>query len=89
MHPPGAGASALEHILGDRATMPTAAGLLLDQTWRMHPDLCRYMPYNAQIRAIETALTASGQTGLRVETVDKFQGQEAPVVIHSMAMVPW
>ncbi len=41
-HPPGAGASALEHILGDRATMPEAAGLLLDQTWRMHPDLCRY-----------------------------------------------
>jgi superfamily I DNA and/or RNA helicase len=31
-HPPGAGASALEHILGDRATMPAAAGLLLDQT---------------------------------------------------------
>ncbi len=22
--------------------MPAAAGLLLDQTWRMHPDLCRY-----------------------------------------------
>ena len=41
-HPPGAGASALEHILGDRATMPAAAGLLLDRTWRMHPDLCRY-----------------------------------------------
>ncbi len=41
-HPPGAGASALEHILGDRATMPAGAGLLLDQTWRMHPDLCEY-----------------------------------------------
>jgi len=27
---------ALEHILGDHATMP-AAGLLLDRTWRMHP----------------------------------------------------
>lgn len=37
-----AGASALEHILGDRATMPAAAGVLLDQTWRMHPDLCWY-----------------------------------------------
>ncbi|HEY4464763.1 MAG TPA: AAA domain-containing protein, partial [Streptosporangiaceae bacterium] len=41
-HPPGAGVSALEHILGDHATMPPDAGLLLDQTWRMHPDLCRY-----------------------------------------------
>jgi predicted RecB family nuclease len=41
-HPPGAGASALGHILDGRATMPEGAGLLLDQTYRMHPDLCRY-----------------------------------------------
>ena len=41
-HPLGAGASALEHILGERATMPADAGLLLDRTWRMHPRLCRY-----------------------------------------------
>jgi uncharacterized protein len=163
-HPPGAGASALEHILDGRATMPAAAGLLLDQTWRMHPDLCRYTsaafydgklggvdglgrqeiqgwgsglrlvevphqgntnaspeearevarlagqltgqrwrdkngaersmepadilivtPYNAQIRAIQGALAGIGQTGFRVGTVDKFQGQEAPAVIYSMA----
>ena len=41
-HPPGAGASALEHILGDHRTVPPDAGLLLDRTWRMHPRLCRY-----------------------------------------------
>jgi len=41
-HPPGAGVSALGHILGERATMPEGAGLLLDRTYRMHPDLCRY-----------------------------------------------
>ena len=41
-HPPGAGVSALEHILGDHLTVPPDAGLLLDQTWRMHPRLCRY-----------------------------------------------
>ena len=41
-HPPGAGVSALEHILGDHATMPPDTGLLLDRTWRMHPELCRY-----------------------------------------------
>jgi len=166
--PPGAGASALGHILGDRATMPEGAGLLLDQTYRMHPDLCRYTsevfydgklhgadglgrqeilgeepfsgsglrvvevlhegntnaspeeacevmrlaetlagyswrdrdgvvqpvgrdgvlivtPYNAQIRAIQSAFTARGLSGFRVGTVDKFQGREAPVVIYSMA----
>jgi uncharacterized protein len=41
-HPPGAGASALEHILDGHDTMPAGAGLLLEQTWRMHPRLCRY-----------------------------------------------
>ncbi|HZD66055.1 MAG TPA: AAA domain-containing protein, partial [Acidimicrobiales bacterium] len=41
-HPPGVGVSALEHVLGDRATMPEAAGLFMDRTRRMHPDLCTY-----------------------------------------------
>jgi uncharacterized protein len=41
-HPPGSGVSALEHVLGDHATMPPHAGLLIDKTWRMHPDLCRF-----------------------------------------------
>lgn len=41
-HPPGAGVSALEHILGEHATMPADAGLLIERTWRMHPQLCRY-----------------------------------------------
>jgi uncharacterized protein len=41
-HPPGAGVSALEHILGEHATMPDDAGLLLDETWRMHPQLCQF-----------------------------------------------
>jgi uncharacterized protein len=55
-HPPGAGASALGHILGERATMPEGAGLLLDQTYRMHPDLCRYTSevfYDGKLRGVE------------------------------------
>ena len=168
-HPPGAGASALDHVLGEHATMPAGAGLLIDTTWRMHPALCRYTsqafydgrltgvaglerqevlgqgaprgaglrvhpvphegntssspeeaqavadlvreltgrewqdaaghrhplgpdqilvvtPYNAQVRAIEEALgRAGGPTGVRVGTVDKFQGREAAVAIYSMA----
>ncbi len=167
-HPLGSGVSALEHILGDRATMPPDVGLLIDKTWRMHPELCRFTsetfydgkltampdlarqeivgdsplpgagmrvievphegntnaspeeaavvaelvrdllgrewrnlsgelsaigveqimvvtPYNAQIRAIQSAAVGAGLSGLQVGTVDKFQGREAPVVIYSMA----
>jgi predicted RecB family nuclease len=167
-HPPGSGVSALEHILGERATMPPEAGLLIDTTWRMHPDLCRFTsetfydgkltsmpnlirqeilgdpplsgaglrivevphegnsnaspeeaavvadlvrnflgrqwrdrfgelvpigveqimvvtPYNAQIRAIQSAAASAVLPRLQAGTVDKFQGREAPVVIYSMA----
>jgi uncharacterized protein len=38
-------------------------------------------PYNAQVSALIAALPA----GARVGTVDKFQGQEAPLVFYSMA----
>jgi len=40
-------------------------------------DILIVTPYNAQIRAIQTALAASGQAGFKVGTVDKFQGREA------------
>ena len=39
-------------------------------------------PYNAQVREIAHRLS---DTKVQVGTVDKFQGQEAPVVIYSMA----
>jgi uncharacterized protein len=42
-------------------------------------------PYNAQVRRIRSALAADGFEHVRVGTVDKFQGQEAPVVFFSMA----
>jgi uncharacterized protein len=42
-------------------------------------------PFNAQIREIDGALLGRGIIGARVGTVDKFQGQQAPVVIYSMA----
>jgi predicted RecB family nuclease len=168
-HPPGSEVSALEHVLGLRATMPDDAGLFLDETHRMHPTLCRYSsevfydsrlrgiaslqhqaldgdgspltssglhivevphegntnssreeavqvvallqvllscewtdkegrvrpmtpedvlvvtPYNAQIREVERAFAGAHISGVRVGTVDKFQGREAPAVVYSMA----
>ena len=166
LHPPGTEVSALDHLLAGQATMPKDRGLFLDQTWRLHPEICAFTseiyyddrlrsreglelqrivgpgaltgsglrlaavshsgrqnespeevsavatlvdhllnagltwitstreekplgladilvvaPYNAQVAAIRSQLPP----GARVGTVDKFQGQEAPIVIYSMA----
>jgi uncharacterized protein len=44
VHPNGSGASALEHLLGDEArTFSPDRGVLLDVSWRMHPDVCRFI----------------------------------------------
>ncbi len=42
-HPEGAGASALEHLLGGLATIDDRLGLFLDTTWRMHPSVNEYV----------------------------------------------
>ena len=164
-HPDGTGISSLQQVLGDHHTISPDQGLFLEQTWRLHPDICafsselfydsklaaregcglqaihsngpvqgcglRYMPvphtgnksaspeeaeavaklvndilgtetswtdrdgntraltlediviitpYNAQVFEIQQRLP-----GARVGTVDKFQGQEAPIAIFSVA----
>ena len=43
-------------------------------------DVLLITPYNAQVSALSEALP-----GFRIGTVDKFQGQEAPISIYSMA----
>jgi len=43
-------------------------------------DILIVAPYNMQVRLLQKALPGSN-----VGSVDKFQGQEAPVVIYSMA----
>ena len=48
-------------------------------------DVLVVTPFNAQVREIDNALAEAGIAGVRVGTVDKFQGQEAPGVIYSMA----
>jgi predicted RecB family nuclease len=163
-HPEGADLSALDHVLDGAQTIPDVRGRFLATTWRMHPDVCRFIseiayenrlesapecakqgvggdgelagtglryrqvvhagnrtssveeattvvkvfndllsrpwtdrngttrmltvndilvvaPYNAHVSLLANRLPS----GARVGTVDKFQGQEAPVVIYSMA----
>jgi predicted RecB family nuclease len=42
-HPAGADVSALAHALSGDETIQPDRGLFLDLTWRMHPDVCRYI----------------------------------------------
>lgn len=163
-HPEGTDVSALHHLLDGHQTIAADCGLFLEETWRLHPTICRFTselfyegrlqarpgleqqdliatcrvsgtglrylpvphegnqnaspeeadcirdlvseilaatpvwidrhghqwpvmlddiliiaPYNAQVFELQDRLP-----GARVGTVDKFQGQEAPIVIYSM-----
>jgi uncharacterized protein len=48
-------------------------------------DILVVAAYNAQVQTIRHALDQEGLLDVRAGTVDKFQGQEAPVVLVSMA----
>lgn len=48
-------------------------------------DLIVIAPYNAQVATIRARLEAEGLQGIRVGTVDKFQGQEAVVALVSLS----
>ncbi|HYO85614.1 MAG TPA: TM0106 family RecB-like putative nuclease [Dermatophilaceae bacterium] len=163
-HPYGAEVSALQHFIGDHQVIPADRGIFLDRTWRMHPQITRFVsdlsyegrltsaagrarqgiqapglltgsglrwvpiphtgnvadsraealvvaalvadlvrghwrdadgcehpmtpadvlvvsPYNAHVRTLRAVLPDR----VRVGTVDRFQGQQAPAVIYSMA----
>jgi uncharacterized protein len=60
-------------------------GTYVDRLGARHPltlaDILVVAPYNAQVRCLKATLP----DGARVGTVDRFQGQEAPVVLFSMA----
>lgn len=42
-HPGESGMSALEYYLNGSPTVPPEFGVLLNQTWRMHPDVCSFI----------------------------------------------
>jgi len=101
-HPNGSGASVLEHILGEHATIPSSQGVFIEESRRMHPDVCRFI--SSQI--YEGRLTSHGScadqstefgTGLRwieAHHVDRSteSEEEADLVesaIASMIGTPW
>ena len=72
-------ADQVQRLLGEHPTWTDAEGAtqgLTDQ------DVLIITPYNRQIRELGSRPELKG---LRIGTVDKFQGQEAPISIYSMA----
>ena len=70
-------AQLVRDLLNSNPTYRDAEGIAhsLDES-----DVLLITPYNAQVRSLSEALP-----GFRIGTVDKFQGQEAPISIYSMA----
>ena len=53
-HPRESGLSALDYLLEGHAVVPPERGIFLSQTWRMHPDLCRFVSaavYHGQLQS--------------------------------------
>ncbi len=89
VHPEGAAASALEHLIGDARTIAPDRGLLLDTTWRLHPDVNAFIsPAYYDGRVTTEARTARqrlapgaplGGTGVRfVPVAHEDRGNRAP-----------
>jgi predicted RecB family nuclease len=79
-HPGNIGLSVLEHLLGgDLRPVAPDRGVLLDHTWRMHPDVCRFISdlmYEGRLRSVEGCsaqrIDSAGLsgTGIRYLAVD-------------------
>jgi uncharacterized protein len=86
-HPGGSGGSVLEHILGGQQTIPPDRGVLLTESWRMHPGVCRFVSersYDSRLRsrpacanrhitAPAGAITGSGLRSIPVEHAGRSQ----------------
>jgi predicted RecB family nuclease len=75
-HPPGAGVSALQHVLGGAETIAPDRGLFLDATWRMHPSVCAYISEIAYESRLHSA------PGMELQSVDGFAGLRFVPVEH-------
>jgi uncharacterized protein len=99
--PPGFERILVDHHGNATSSVPEAEAIvvrareLIGRPWRetrdaaprplAEADILVVAPYNAQVATIRRAMLGAGLDGVRVGTVDKFQGQQAPVVFVSLA----
>jgi predicted RecB family nuclease len=75
LHTGGSGRSVLEHIVGDDVTLRADRGVFLSKTFRMHPDVCRFISdqiYNGRLSwdddcARQNTCAGTGLRWLRAE----------------------
>ncbi len=71
----------VRNLLGARPRWTNAAG---EESSLRLADIVIVAPYNAHVDLVARELARAGFIGARVGTVDKFQGQEAPLSIYAM-----
>jgi uncharacterized protein len=99
-HPEGAGSSALDHVLGELATVPPDRGIVLAQTWRLHPEICSYISAAFYEGRLQSEASTRGQailpgpalegTGLRLRPMSHARDssrspEEAATVVETVA----
>jgi predicted RecB family nuclease len=73
VHPDGSGASVLEHVLGGHETIPEDMGVFLDETRRMHPEVCRFVSeafYEGRLGSIPQCAERTTSDGVGVRWLD-------------------
>jgi len=79
-HPEGTSVSALDYVLNGQLTIGAEQGLFLEDTWRLHPDICAFTSelfYESRLKAVpgleRQEVRSRGRvhgTGLRYISVD-------------------
>jgi uncharacterized protein len=62
VHPGRSGESSLEYLLNGKATIPAEQGIFLEKTWRMHPDVCRFISHAVYDGRLEAEPNNTNQT---------------------------
>ena len=73
VHPDGSGASVLEHVLGEHETIPEDMGVFLEETRRMHPEVCRFVSeafYEGRLGSIPECAERTTSDGVGVRWLD-------------------
>jgi predicted RecB family nuclease len=78
-HPGESGLSALEYLLQDHATIPPDLGIFLGTTWRLHPDICKFISEAVYEGRLNPKPHTANRVVRRAKSGDKVVSHEAGV----------